>query len=94
MWPKRANRSQLPVILWCSCRPQDDWNIRGGRFAREACSGVDRLGYSIYAETLAGLFTTTGEENDLPAAVGIYAPWGAGKVWHHSPLEHSGERKQ
>ena len=68
------------LFMCCSRRSPGGWRIREGRFAREACSGVDRLGYSIYAETLAGLFTTTGEENDLPAAVGVYAPWGAGKV--------------
>lgn len=55
------------------------WNSTAYQFAKESHSGIDRLGYGIYAKALAGLFST-GDENILPAAVGIYAPWGGGKV--------------
>lgn len=41
--------------------------------------GVDRLAYKHYARALSGLFKTKGLDI-LPIAVGIYAPWGAGKV--------------
>ena len=53
--------------------------MNNGNFAREAPTGTDRLDYELYANALAGLFST-GEPNVFPAAVGIYAPWGAGKV--------------
>lgn len=43
---------------------------------------MDWLGYDEYANALAGLFSTS-EANVLPAAVGIYAPWGAGKVEYY-----------
>lgn len=42
-------------------------------------SQVDELGYGCYAECLAKLFRNN-KDDLLPAAVGIYAPWGSGKV--------------
>eukprot|EP00752_Nemacystus_decipiens_P005720 g5177.t1 len=51
----------------------------GIRVSQEgASSGKDCLNYHQYAQALAGLFKT-GDLGVLPAAVGIYAPWGAGK---------------
>lgn len=50
--------------------------------SKETPSGTDRLEYKRYAKALAGLFET-GELDILPTAVGIYAPWGAGKVHMH-----------
>lgn len=49
------------------------------RISKEASSGKDCLDYSQYARALANLFRT-GKMDVLPAAVGVYAPWGAGKV--------------
>ncbi|CAM9839363.1 unnamed protein product [Scytosiphon promiscuus] len=54
------------------------WNNTAFQFAKEAHSGTDRLDYERYASALAGLFSTS-EIDVLPSAVGIYAPWGAGK---------------
>lgn len=56
-----------------------EWLTNKGKFAKEDDTGEDLLEYMPYAEALAGLFGT-GETDVLPAAVGIYAPWGAGKV--------------
>lgn len=56
-----------------------DWDSERGQFLKEAVLGIDRLDYKDYADALAELFST-GEANVLPAAVGIYAQWGAGKV--------------
>lgn len=46
---------------------------------KETQSGKDRLDYERYAIALAGLFRTD-ELDLLPTAIGIYAPWGYGKV--------------
>eukprot|EP00752_Nemacystus_decipiens_P017199 g15408.t1 len=46
--------------------------------SKEASSGKDQLDYERYAQALAELFRT-GEQDVLPTAVGIFAPWGAGK---------------
>lgn len=50
--------------------------------AAEAPSGMDALNYEIYVKSLADLFSHN-DHNVLPAAVGIYAPWGSGKVRPH-----------
>lgn len=42
-------------------------------------SVTDELDYSSYAQCLAKLFRNN-KDDILPAAVGIYAPWGSGKV--------------
>lgn len=47
--------------------------------AKEAETGKDELNYERYAEVLARLFRT-GEIDNLPTAIGIYARWGDGKV--------------
>lgn len=49
------------------------------KMLKEGSSGIDRLDYQHYARNLAGLFRTH-DHDLLPTAVGIYAPWGAGKV--------------
>ncbi|CAM9290709.1 unnamed protein product [Scytosiphon promiscuus] len=61
-----------------SAAPGLVWNNTAFQFAKEAHSGTDRLDYERYATALAGLFSTS-EIDVLPSAVGIYAPWGAGK---------------
>lgn len=68
------NALPLPIA-----RLAGTWNSKARQFAKEGHSGVDRLGYLDYADALAGLFST-GSKDVLPAAVGIYAPWGGGKV--------------
>lgn len=73
-----------PSRRWIARLTGSTWDSTARQYANEGHSGVDRLGYSIYAEALAGLFNA-GEQNDLPAAVGIYAPWGGGKVGYHKP---------
>lgn len=73
----------LPVA-----RRLGSYNSKARRFANEGSSGIDRLGFGAYAEALAGLFSTG--EQTLPAAVGIYAPWGGGKVGPHTtPFRNS-----
>lgn len=71
-----------PSRRWISRLTGSTWDSTARQYANEGHSGIDRLGYSIYAEALAGLFNA-GEH--LPAAVGIYAPWGGGKVGSHKP---------
>lgn len=73
-----------PCRRWFSRLTGSTWDSTARQYANEGPSGVDRLGYSIYAEALAGLFNAE-EQNDLPAAVGIYARWGSGKVGSHKP---------
>jgi len=59
--------------------PQRDYYLP---IAAEASSGTDALNYEIYVKSLADLFSNN-DHNVLPAAVGIYAPWGSGKVRPH-----------
>lgn len=83
-WPRR-DRAWYPdiqyglILCYLLVSSGFGWNNNRRQYAIEASSGVDRLDYDVYAEALAGLFST-GEADVLPAAVGIYARWGAGKV--------------
>eukprot|EP00903_Cladosiphon_okamuranus_P018178 g16724.t2 len=54
--------------------------------AAEAPSGRDGLNYEVYVKSLADLFSNN-DHNVLPAAVGIYAPWGSGKTFLLEMLE-------
>lgn len=58
------------------------WKSAGNQLSKEGCSGTDQLNYDQYATALAELFGTGADV--LPAAVGIYAKWGAGKVRNYS----------
>lgn len=62
------------------------------RVAGEQDSRPDGLGYKRYADGLTKLFRNN-KDGLLPAAVGIYAPWGSGKVritTVATPFRHTG----
>lgn len=46
------------------------------RLVREGVQGIDRMSFDHLAEALSHVV----EQMDKPVVVGIFAPWGAGKV--------------
>lgn len=66
-----------------------EWKSDNVFYEKESAEAFDRLAYIEYARALSDLIKT-GKDGSLPTVVGVYAPWGSGKVrwWRDKTHEH------